>query len=129
MNRGYSLTELLIVLVIVGILALLAIPRFLGVTTRAKMTEAKLALRNVHTLQQAHSFEYDRYATDLAQTGFEPNLLISEGGQARYRITVERADTDGYTVTATSEVDFDKDGIFNVWEVNETGAVTQRVPD
>ena len=70
MNRGYSLTELLIVLVIVGILALLAIPRFLGVTTRAKMTEAKLALRNVHTLQQAHSFEYDRYATDLAQTGF-----------------------------------------------------------
>ena len=48
-EAGFSLTELLVVLVIIGILALLAIPRFLNVTTKAKTSEAKLMLRNVHT--------------------------------------------------------------------------------
>jgi type IV pilus assembly protein PilE len=128
-DRGFSLTELMVVIVIIGILALIAIPRFLTVTTRAKMTEAKNMLRQVHVLQEAYYYEYDRYASDLAAIGFEQVLLVTEDGTARYVIAVESASDAAYVATATSIVDFDKDGTFNEWVVGESGVVSQRVPD
>lgn len=126
---GFTLPELLIVLVIIGILALLAIPRFFSVTTRAKQAEAKLMLKQVHTLQEAHYYEYDRYASDLDAIGFEQARLTTEEGTARYQISIEEAGGEGFSALATSVVDFDKDGTFNVWEVDETGVIRQRVPD
>lgn len=126
---GFSLTELLIVLVIVGILVLLALPRFMGLVNRAKATEAKLALRQVQTLQQSHRLEYDRYGDDLAQIGYEANTLVTEGGQARYVVQIERATPDAFLATATAVVDFDGDGSLDTWEVDEMGAVRNRTPD
>ena len=128
-EAGFTLTELMIVLVIVGILALLALPRFMGVIAEAKMTEAKMMLRQVHTLQQTYYYGTDSYSGDLSAIGFEQTPLVSEGGTARYRIAVERADPNGYVASATSVADFDKDGTFNVWEVDQNGAVRVRVPD
>lgn len=126
---GFSLTEIMVVIVIIGILALLAIPSFLGVTTRAKMTEAKNMLRQVHVLQEAHYYEFDRYSSDLASIGFEQIRLVSDEGTARYTIAIESAEPASYVATATAVVDFDKDGVFNVWTVNEEGIVEQRVAD
>jgi prepilin-type N-terminal cleavage/methylation domain-containing protein len=55
-SEGYSLLEIMIVIVIIGVLALIAIPKFMGVTARAKMVEAKTMLKQVTTLQQAHLY-------------------------------------------------------------------------
>lgn len=84
-ENGFSLTELMVVLVIVGVLVLLALPRLLPVVTKAKNTEAKLMLKQIHTLQQTFKFEYDRYASSLPDIGFEQTKLINDGGQARYK--------------------------------------------
>lgn len=128
-EEGFSLPELLIVLVIIGILVMIAIPIYQNITTKAKTTEAKIMLGQVETLQKAYYLEYDVYSNDLAMIGFEQNKLISEDGKARYVIEIEKADQTGFTATATSIVDFDKDGTFNVWEVNEDGIIRQRIPD
>ena len=114
-EEGFSLPELLIVLVIIGILVMIAIPIYQNITTKAKTTEAKIMLGQVETLQKAYYLEYDVYSNDLAMIGFEQNKLISEDGKARYVIEIEKADQTGFTATATSIVDFDKDGTFNVW--------------
>ncbi len=128
-QQGFSLTELMVVLVIIGILALLAIPRFTNVATKAKTTEAKTMLKQVHTLQSSYHFEYDMYSESLPNIGFEQVALISDGGTARYLIHIERADAAGYVVVATSVVDFDKDGVFNVWHVDQSGRIVERIPD
>ena len=128
-EEGFSLTELMVVLVIIGILALLAIPRFSSVTSKAKMTEAKTMLKQLHTLQESYRFEYDVYSPDLLAIGFEQVPLVTDGGTARYLIQIESADAGLYTATATAVVDFDRDGEFSVWQVDHTGRISERLPD
>ena len=126
---GFSLTEVLVVIVIIGILILLALPRFTSVITKAKTTEAKTMLRHLYTLQKAYYYENDCYAHSLSELGFEQAPLITEGGEARYKIEILKAETENFVAQATAVVDFDKDGQYNVWEVNETGKIIQTVTD
>ncbi|MEM6335936.1 MAG: prepilin-type N-terminal cleavage/methylation domain-containing protein [Bacteroidota bacterium] len=128
-ESGFSLTELLVVLVIIGILALLAIPRFLSITTKAKTSEAKANLSHLYTLQQTYYFERDQYAADLVTLGFEQPVLTRDGGSAYYEYAVEEASEGAFIVTAVSSVDFDKDGVFNEWAINEQKQLVERTPD
>ena len=128
-EEGFSMTELMVVLVIIGILTLIALPRFMNMTTKAKTTEAKTMLRNVHALMQSYFFEYDHYPADLALIGFEQAVTVDQGGTARYIIRLETAEEGGFAAVATSVVDFDKDGQVNVWEVRQDGVVRERTPD
>ena len=79
-NLGFSLTELMVVLVIIGVLVLLALPKLLPIVTKAKTTEAKLMLKQVYTLEQSYKFEHDRYSNATGEIGFEQDKLISQGG-------------------------------------------------
>lgn len=126
---GFSLTEVLVVIVIIGILILLALPRFTAVITRAKTTEAKTMLRHLYTLEKAFYYENDRYSDNISEIGFEQASLITEGGEARYKIEIIKANIDNFIGRATAVVDFDKDGSYNVWEVDETGKIIQTVID
>ncbi len=96
---GFSLTELMVVLVIIGVLVLLALPKLLPLVTRAKTNEAQLMLRQVYTLEQSYKFEHDRYSQSLSDIGFEQERLISQGGQARYKIAITSADEPRFVAT------------------------------
>ncbi len=126
---GFSLTELLVVIVIIGILASLAIPKFLSVTTKAKTTEAKLMLKQLHSLQMSYFLENDVYSNDLAMIGFAQERLKTEGGTARYKIEIVEATESKFIAMATAVVDFDKDGTMNVWSVDQDGVIKEVVPD
>lgn len=126
---GFSLTELMVSLVIIGILVLLALPRLMPVVNKAKATEAKLSLKQVYMLEKAYRFEYDKYSLELVQIGFEQETLITENGTARYLVEIKNAELNSFLATATSVVDFDGDGTFNVWEVKEDGIIKEVIPD
>lgn len=126
---GFSLTELMVALVIIGVLILLALPRLMPVVTKAKVVEAKMNLKQVYMLEKSYKFEYDRYSSNVAELGFEQEKLITEGGTARYKIEIQQAELNSFKASATAVVDFDNDGTFNVWEVGEDGIIKETIPD
>ncbi len=117
--KAYTLNELLTVLIIIGILILLALPILMPLISQAKATEAKLQLTHLHTLEKSHFYMYSRYSADLMELGFEQEKLTTDGGSSNYLIEIVNADVGGFLARATAVVDFDGDGVYNVWEIDE----------
>ncbi len=122
---GFTLVELLVVLVILGILVSLAIPKYEQIVTRSKKMEAKLILEHLYELQKTYRMEYDVFTSDFTQLGMEQEELITDGGKARYKVEIKEAEVNHFRATATSVVDFDGDGEFNIWEIDETGNLSE----
>lgn len=116
---SFTLTELLVVLVIIGILVLLALPRLMPLISKAKSTEAQMQLGHLHTLETNYFYLHSKYTADLEEAGFEQEKLVSDGGAANYKIEIIEANESGFKARATSVVDFDKDGKINVWEIDQ----------
>ena len=127
--RAFSLPELLVVLVIIGILVLIALPNLMPLISRAKSTEAQQQLVFLHTLQKNNFYTYSRYSVSLQELGFEQQPLVSDGGNANYRIEIVEAGESGFKATATSVVDFNGNGVYNVWEINQDKELRETVKD
>lgn len=54
---------------------------------------------------------------------------MTDGGKANYRIEVVEAGENGFKAQAVSVVDFDKDGAFNVWEIDQDKNLKETVKD
>lgn len=128
---AFTLSELLIVMVIVGILILLALPVLMPLVTKAHSMEAKNALGMVNTLQKTYFYEHSKYSTSLEEIGFEQEKLVteSESGKAKYLVEIIEGTAVSFLVRATAVVDFDGDGQFNVWEVDQEGGLREVIKD
>jgi type IV pilus assembly protein PilE len=128
---AYTLTEILVVLVIIGILVLLALPNLMPLITKAKTTEAKLQLEHLAKLEQTYFYEYSKYSSDLTDLGFIQEKLSSDGkdGKANYKIEVTSATNSTFMAKATAVVDFDGDGVFNVWQIDNDKNLKEVVAD
>jgi len=126
-HGGFTLIELMIVVVIMGILAALAIPRFMRASTKSKQSEAKLLLKQIHTMEMQYRQANTTYwgqgitASAAASQAFFP-LTVEIVSTARYTYTITTADANTLLVTATSGI-LDDDAVVDTWTVDQLGRI------
>jgi type IV pilus assembly protein PilE len=119
----------MVVLVIIGILILIALPIFDNLFGEAYAIEAQNQLKYLQSREQSFYQKNFRYSSDLNQIGYTAPKTIDEKGDARYRYQIANSDKSGFRATATAVADFDNDGIFNVWEIDQDGAIREVTKD
>ncbi len=134
-EEGFTLIELMVVIVIIGVLATIAIPRYFEAARKAKESEAPVMLKQVHNLMRAYYHEHDTYlGATLANIGFAQQPLVTAvpAGPARYTVALGAITATTYSATATAVVDFDNDAVMNVWGISDNGAavvLAETIPD
>ena len=127
--KAFNLQEMLIVLVIIGILLLIALPNFMPLISKTKAQEAKIQLKYISNLQQQYQFLHSKYSGTFEDISYEAPLTVKDNGNANYKYEIVEASLNNYKVRATAVVDFDGDGIFDVWEIDKNGNPEQIVKD
>lgn len=95
---GFTLVELLVVMLIIGLLAAIAIPSFFNQRDKARDADAKSAARTAQTA-------IETYATDNggSYAGADKASLIDIESTLTDRVFNVTSDDSSYTVTARSE--------------------------
>lgn len=124
-QKGFTLIELMIVVVIIGILAALAIPRFMAATTKSKQSEAKGILKQIYTMERTYRQANNQYwGAGVSADAANPDNFATIGVQimasAKYTYDIITADATTLLARATA-TDLDDDATEDVWEIDGNG--------
>ena len=107
---GFSLMEVMIVVVIIGILAALAYPNLEKYLKRARQTEAKTNLSAIYTAQKIYFSLHQSYVDDIN----ELDLSLAQGDL--YTFTMEASTS---TFKAQAKGNIDDDDALDIWTIDQ----------
>ena len=132
----------MIVVVIIGILAAVAIPRFVAANTKSKQNEAKTFLRQIHAMEKVYFEEHKTYWGGLEAAFMEnvrgsvivyadkaePDRFSYIGVQipsnARYTYSIEASKSSFNVIANCPNPGLDDDPTPDTWMINEEGILT-----
>lgn len=117
--RGFTLVELMLVVVVIAILATVAVPTYTEFVQRSRRSDAREALADLAARQEQFYLNNKYYASTTTVLG-QPAL--TERGF--YAITIPNVTTVTYTLRATALPPQDRDADCLVMAITSTGVRT-----
>jgi type IV pilus assembly protein PilE len=97
-QRGFTLTELMVAVAIIGILAAIAVPQYSGAIMRSRILDAFAKLSDYRTRMEQYFLDRRTYLNDSGGCGIAP---VSVAGSADSFQVVCTATARSYVYTAT----------------------------
>jgi type IV pilus assembly protein PilA len=115
-TKGFTLVELVIVIVIVGILSVVAVPVYKGYTKKAMATEGKALLGAINTSQKVYFAEWDMFVNS------DQSAALDVDASTNKYFTTYTVSGDGAGFTATTSGSGGADGIGLTLRGSKSGA-------
>ena len=132
-HLGFTLTELMITVAVVAIIAAVAYPTYLDQVRKARRVEGKALLLEAQGKQERFFTEQNSYALNMTALGYPVNSVSTEDGW--YNISIVNASPPGcapgtttactgYTLSAAPQMDQDNDTACKTLSVDNFGQKT-----
>jgi type IV pilus assembly protein PilE len=100
-DSGFTLIEVSIVVVIIGILTSITYPSYIEHITLAKRTEGQRALLRIANLQEQYFSDHYKYTENIEKLGLGSNeAYLTEGG---YYLILSKVSKTGFRLTAKAK--------------------------
>ena len=121
-QAGFSLVELLVVLVIMGVLSALALPGYTRYVQRGNRTEVMAALLEAQHFMERYYSANGQYLSPANAVPMLPQRLqgIPSQGTVRYQLSVREATANSYLLQAVPEGSM-ADDVCGSLTINQTG--------
>ncbi len=118
-SKGFTLIELMIVVVIIGVLSAVAVPAYFNHVLRTRQANGVKKLLDIKTTQEKYYAINDEYAASMATTGFSSLLSFDSADTQFYTFT-----TVGTTTTFTAQINGNNTTMLNqdCWQLNQSWA-------
>jgi prepilin-type N-terminal cleavage/methylation domain-containing protein len=126
MNKGFTIIELMIAVAILGIVAAIGVPQYIGYADNARVSQVKNNLRNIYLQQQEYYQKNSAYyksgntctdsATVINTNLFNgSNIIIND----KFTYCITQTTVDNFTATAT-EMSGGQGRSFTINQLNTT---------
>lgn len=120
-ERAFTLVELLVTVVIVGVIAAIAIPIYTKYVAKARQQDARGQLTAIRQAQEIYKLQYSAYTTNTALlSGWKSSL-------GRYTFSITGAAATTFTAQASGNID--GDATIDVWTIDEAGNLVNTTND